>query len=305
MSKKALIVGINRFTRAHLALRGCINDTLQVAHLLQTFYGFQDDDIRFLRDKDATQARIHEGLRWLLSEYAGDGSDVRVFHFSSHGTQVDDQDGDEWEQLDQVIVPHDHDWEHPFRDDDLREHFGQVPENVHFTFIADCCHSGTMQRAASRIEFKPRFAAPPADVEARIKRARETRDAKLNAFQAAAVAQALPNLSPDQLESAILDLLTKSKQTFIEVNYGIQRYERNVLLAASESSQTAADARIDGEWRGALTWSLSEAIVASNGDLTYAQLIERAANNLSEYDQRPQLECPDHLRDQRVFAPLG
>ena len=56
----------------------------------------------------ATTAGIHAGLDWLLSDYDGDGSDVRVFHFSSHGTQAEDQNNDEWERKDEVIVTADH-----------------------------------------------------------------------------------------------------------------------------------------------------------------------------------------------------
>ena len=126
--------------------------------LLATYFGFQDEEVRVLHDGDATVQGIHGSLAWLLSEYDADGSDVRVFHFSSHGTQVDDQSEDEWECSDEVIVPYDHDWDNPFRDDNLKDIFAPIPEGVNFTFIADCCHSGTIQRALlnSGVEFTPR-----------------------------------------------------------------------------------------------------------------------------------------------------
>ena len=84
---------------------------------------------------------------------------MRVFHFSSHGTQVDDQSDEEWECLDEVIVPYDHDWDNPFRDDDLRAIFEKIPEGVAFTFVADCCHSGTIQKGLfdTGIKFLPRY----------------------------------------------------------------------------------------------------------------------------------------------------
>ncbi len=90
MSKRALLVGINKFEPGIPELRGCINDTVEMGGLLQDYFGFQEADIRVIHDGDALADDIRGGLGWLLSEYDGDGRDVRVFHFSSHGTQVDD-----------------------------------------------------------------------------------------------------------------------------------------------------------------------------------------------------------------------
>ena len=50
MSKKALVVGINNFTRPQWRLRGCINDTIEMQGLLKTYFGFQPEDIRVLQD---------------------------------------------------------------------------------------------------------------------------------------------------------------------------------------------------------------------------------------------------------------
>src|SRR4051812_31040831 len=102
MSKRAFLVGINGFTRPDWALRGCVNDTIAMRETLTTFFGFQDQDIKVIHDRDATSQGIRDGLAWLLSAY--DGGDVRVFHFSSHGTQVPDDSGDEVEVQDEVIV---------------------------------------------------------------------------------------------------------------------------------------------------------------------------------------------------------
>jgi hypothetical protein len=170
MSKRALLVGVNKFGPGIPELRGCINDTVEMGRLLQDYFGFQEADIRVRHDGDASAQNIRDGLGWLLSEYDGDGRDVRVFHFSSHGTQVDDQSDDEWECMDEVIVPYDHDWDDPFRDDELRAIFDVIPEGVNFTFIADCCHSGSIQKALvdSSLRFQPRYLTPPPEVADRI-----------------------------------------------------------------------------------------------------------------------------------------
>ena len=308
MSKKALLVGINNFSSVTIRrLRGCINDTIDMQGLLKTYFGFQDKDIKVLHNRDASAQGIRDGLAWLLSGYDGDGSDVRVFHFSSHGTQVDDQSEDEWECMDEVIVPYDHDWNSPFRDDDLREIFDAIPKGVHFNFIADCCHSGTIQRVLleSDIEFEPRYLTPPPEVTDRIADLRKKRDDEANEWAAEQLAEMLKDIPPDQWKEKMKEYLTLLLKRFRENKYGVVPVERHVLLAACEDRQTAADARIAGEFRGAFTWALSQAIQEANGDLTYDELITRASANLREYEQKPQLECPSAMRELKVFAPLA
>ena len=305
MSNKALLVGINNFTRPSWRLRGCINDTIMFEGLLKSHFGFQDDDITILRDGDANANGIREGLAWLLSDYEGGGSDVRVFHFSSHGTQAEDQGTDEWERLDEVIVPYDHDWDNPFRDDHLRAIFDGVPEDVNFTFIADCCHSGDIQKALPKIEFYPRMLLPPVDVAERIKNLQAERDDAQDAYIATNMAQMLQDVPPDQWAEKMQEYMALLKDQFRREHYAVVPYEKHFTLSACESKQTAADARIEGEWRGAFSWALGKAITEANGDLTYDELISQAAANITDYDQRPQLACPTELRGRKVLAPLG
>lgn len=307
MSSKALLVGINKFTLSIHPLRGCINDTIEMQSLLKMFFGLQDEAIKVLHDRDATAQGIRDGLAWLLSGYDGDGSDVRIFHLSSHGTQVDDQSGDEWECRDEVIVPYDHDWDNPFRDDDLREIFATIPEGVSFTFIADCCHSGTIQKALldSGVEFEPRYLTPPRKVTDRIAALRAKRDAEADAWAAAQLAQMLQTVPQDQWAEKMQEYLALLRRRFRENTYAVVPVGRHVLLAACEDRQTAADAYIEGDYRGALTWALSRAIKDANGDLTYDELIAYAGANLRDYEQKPQLECPPEMRQLKAFAPIA
>lgn len=307
MSKKALLVGINQFIPSINPLHGCVNDTIEMSGLLKDYYSFQDGDMRVLNDASATKQAICDGLTWLLSEYEGGGKDVRVFHFSSHGTQVDDQSGDEWDCQDEVIVPYDHDWDAPFRDDDLRQIFDAIPEGVNFTFVADCCHSGSIQKGLfdTAVEFTPRYLTPPYGIMERIDEKVKNRDEKVNTYVAEQLATKLQGVPPDQWAEKMktyLDLLTKryKQNNFAEVNA-----ERHVLLAACEDRQTAADAHIGSDYRGAFTWAIGEAVKEANGNLTYDKLIKRAASHLKKYDQKPQLECPPALRQVKLFTSLG
>lgn len=308
MSKRALLVGINQFISPISSLRGCVNDTIEMQYLLNTYFSFSDDETTVLRDGDATAQAIRDGLAWLLSDYQGDGKDVRIFHFSSHGTQVDDQSGDEeWECLDEVIVPADHDWGAPFRDDDLRGIFDAIPEGVNFNFIADCCHSGTIQRELfdHDIGFSPRYLTPPAAVIDRIAALREKRDAEADAWVAQEMTKLLQGIPPEQWAAKIKEYIAILLQRFRQNKYGSVSADRHVLLAACEDRQTAADAHIAGDYRGAFTWALGQAIRDANGDLTYDRLIQRIGAKLREYGQTPQLECPPEMNRRKVFSPLG
>jgi hypothetical protein len=305
MSKKALLVGINRFIRPDWRLRGCLNDTIAMQGLLTTYFAFKEKDIRVLHDGDATAQGIREGLAWLLSDYTG--QDVRVFHFSSHGTQVPDQGDDEWECQDEVIVPHNHDWNNPFRDDDLRAVFDTIPAGVNFTFVADCCHSGTIQKGLldSGAEFTPRYLTPPRHVMDEIEAKVAKRDEEADAWAAAQLAQMLQGVPADQWATKMKEYLALLRRRFRENRYAVIPTGQHVLLAACEDRQTAADARIEGEFRGAFTWALSKAIKDAHGNLTYDELITRTGANLKNYEQRPQLECPSEVRNLKVFAPLS
>jgi hypothetical protein len=305
MSRKALLVGINNFTRPEWELNGCINDTLEMQELLKTYYGFKDEDIKLLHDQDATNQGIRDGLGWLL--HGSQSGDVRVFHFSSHGTQVDDQSGDEWECLDEVIVPHDHDWDKPFRDDDLRIIFEKIPEGVAFTFIADCCHSGSIQKGLldSGVKFKPRYLTPLPEIQDRIEAKQAKRDEEFDAWAAQQLPDMLKGIPPEQWAQKIQEFMKLLRDRFRQNKYAVVDFDRDVLLAACEDRQTAADAQIGDAWHGAFSWALGMAIRESKGELTYETLIQRAAAKIKEYEQKPQLECPTAMRKRKVFAPMS
>ncbi len=305
MSKKALLVGINTFTRPDWALRGCINDTIAMRQVLTTYFGFQDEDIRTIQDRDATAQAIRDHLGWLMSDWHG--NDVRVFHFSSHGTQVPDDTADEREVQDEVIVPFDHDWNKPLRDDELRTIFDSVPRGVNFTFIADCCHSGSIQRGLldRDIDFRPRFLTPPPEITDRIRQLQEQREQVGNNIGAAELLQILQNVPREQWEERTAQFLAQHQQKFRENKFAVIPYEKDFLLAACQDRQTAADARIEGEYRGAFTWALSTTIREANGNLTYDDLIAGASAKMKDYTQIPQLECPAGVRTAKLFSPLA
>jgi hypothetical protein len=305
-SKRALLVGINVFPTLTPGetLRGCVNDTAELRSLLTQFYGFDNQEIRILCDSEATTQGIKDGLGWLLSDYAG--SDVRLFHFSSHGTRVADQNNDEYEGKDEVIVTYDHSWARPFRDDHLFEIFNTIPQNVNFTFVADCCHSGTIQKGLldKGLDFKPRYVVPPPDVEDAIFELRRKRDLQSREYVAEKIQEEMKtrDISRDEL----LALIEKYEKGFKENTYkNVIAADRHILLAGCEDRQTSADARIEGVYRGAFTWAIGKSIREANGSLTYSELIRQVMAHLRhEFEQIPQLECPGDFKNMKLFSPL-
>jgi len=160
--KKSLLVGINRYPDPHDELKGCVNDVRQMEETLKSRYGFPGDgNMRILTDARATTKAILDGLAWLAA--GASPGDSLVFHYSGHGSQVPDKNGDETtDRLDEILCPYDLDWDHPLTDDELADACANVPQGALLTVILDCCHSGTGLRefAPVRHRFLPHPETP-------------------------------------------------------------------------------------------------------------------------------------------------
>ena len=145
MAKKALLVGINRYRIPGADLRGCVNDVKNLRAVLTTYYGFAGKDIKTLTDYAATTKAMRDAIATLVK--GAKKGDVLLFHYSGHGANVPDKNGDEADRRDEILCPTDLDWKDPLLDDWLRTTFNRLPAGVNFTVIMDCCHSGTNTRA--------------------------------------------------------------------------------------------------------------------------------------------------------------
>jgi hypothetical protein len=107
-NEQALLIGINYFGTRN-ALKGCINDVHNLAPFLNQRYGFSYDDIVILTDDKRdpnwrpTRANIIRALHWLVA--GAQPNDSLFLHFSGHGGQTEDLDGDEEDGLDETIYP--------------------------------------------------------------------------------------------------------------------------------------------------------------------------------------------------------
>ncbi len=279
--RRALLVGINQYPDPRNNLNGCVNDVLMMAKVLTEHFQFKQEDIRLLTDHRATTENIRHRLGWLVDGAAA-GS-VLVFQFSGHGSQVRDRNGDELEDgLDEIICPYDLDWDNPFTDDALNDFIKSVANDVNLTLILDCCHSGT----GTRLFFKepirgpapnPRYLTPPPDIGFR---------ASAGVDVASEAAERTVNM---------VGLRTPKKRQF-----GVSIVQQNaILIAGCRSDQTSADAWIDNDYHGALSYSLRWALARNRYSVSYRQMVEDAGKWLEaqRYEQIPQLEGRDDMLD--------
>lgn len=277
MTKRALLIGINRYQVAGADLRGCVNDVKDLSAVLVEFHGFKKSDITVLTDLSATKKAMQKAIAALIR--GSRKGDVAVLHFSGHGSHVpDDANRDEADGRDEILCPADLDWNDPLRDDWLRTTLDGVRSGVGLTVIMDCCHSGTNTRA---------IVPPDAPVKERY----------------------LPSpFTLSQVESGrsaprkVASELRASPRAVRKIKDVVTADLPEVLITGCRDTQTSADAFINGRFNGALTFSLVQAIRKGRGRLTYQELHDRATAELKKrkFEQVPQLEG----RKDRFAQPL-
>jgi hypothetical protein len=106
--RKALLIGINYFNQKG-QLRGCINDVKNMSGFLNGHFGYKREDMVILTDdqqgpmSQPTKANIIRAMHWLVKD--AQPNDSLFFHYSGHGGQTPDLDGDEEDGYDEVIYP--------------------------------------------------------------------------------------------------------------------------------------------------------------------------------------------------------
>lgn len=291
MMKRALLVGINETLMAPF-LRGCVPDVQNVYNLLVEDYGFGSDDIRVLLNQRATREAIESRLRWLVHE--AKPGDTLLFYFSGYGSQVRVRNGNGLrDRLDEILCPFDFCWDDPLTDDVIRDVFLKLKKNIHLYTVFDCCHSGTGTKSIgpSRGEIQrhteegnlerlsARYYAPPLDVWYRSWK-RDLPIKKIGIKQ---------------------KLVEVSEETSMEKMFVSDEKMRHVFISACKSSQTAADAIMQGKPCGALTHCLLSCLAKDKtGKQPLNELVADVNAMLSTYrfKQEVQLEGPGELLTQ-------
>lgn len=143
--KRALLVGINKY-KSVPGLQGSVNDIETMREILISRWGFMPRNITVLTDEAATHDRILSALTDLVQ--VSGPEDTMYFHYSGHGSQVQDLNGDEDDGLDETLVPQDgrSGGVRDIVDDELDEIFSKL-RTTHVLVVLDSCHSGTATRS--------------------------------------------------------------------------------------------------------------------------------------------------------------
>lgn len=264
-NKAALLVGINAYPGA--PLRGCVPDIVAMRRRLTEQFDVPLLKTQVLLDAQATKGAILRGLQWLARQ----GADTAIFVFSGHGSRVPDTDGDEARQhsgaiCDQAIVPVDYNRVGFILDDELGANYATFPASTRLIVHLDSCFSAKSERgfldgaaALYRRHIARRLdRALPAHLVTEAV-ARETRRARA-AHRERAV------LPPKEI----------------------------VLLSGCRDFETSADAYLGGQYRGAMTYFVEQAIDQLGPKASYAAVVVKARALLvaAGFSQVPQLSGP-------------
>ena len=146
--RRALLIGIGKYDVLPY-LPGSKNDVAVVQQVLTQKFGFSPEHVQVLADAAATRDGILHALKDLVQS-AGP-QDIIYVHYSGHGSQVEDFNGDEKDDhLDETIVPVNGRTEGipDITDDELDEIFSHL-QTPHAVFVFDSCHSGTVTRGVA------------------------------------------------------------------------------------------------------------------------------------------------------------
>lgn len=278
MAKKALLVGINKYKIPGADLRGCVNDVKNMQDVLTRQYGFSAANVTTLVDLAATTKAMQAAISKLVS--GGRKGDVLLFHYSGHGSNVPDADGDEADGRDEILCPADLDWKRPLSDDWLRKTFDRLRAGVSLTVVMDCCHSGTNTRAIRPPDAPvlERYLPSPWDLVA--------------------------TESGRRLRGSVKGTLRRSRPRKRRSDL-VTAPIAEILITGCRDTQTSADAFIGGSYNGALTWGLTKVLREAGGPITYRQLHERLLKRLAQegYSQIPQLEATTKKFDRLFLSP--
>lgn len=275
MARKAVLCGINAYPRQ--PLRGCVNDALSLRDILISKFDFRAEDIHLLRDAEGVKSRVRQEWQWLTAGAAP--GDTLVFHFSGHGSNVPDQNGDETDGRDEITCLYDMDFDDPntyILDDEWYEWVRQVRRDANLIIVKDTCHSGGSSRAMAVMDSRgmvhEMLVNPSQTRGLGLEGPVSETQVSVNRFLVP------PDLGLDASRTVVSRPVKSSRR---------RQANLNLNLMACQETQTAADAYINGTFNGAFTYYLCQALRA-NPNLDSQSLIRTVATSLkSGYEQVP------------------
>jgi len=293
--RKALLIGINYFGQRG-QLRGCINDVKNMSTFLNERFGYKREDMVILTDdqqnpmSQPTKANILRAMHWLVKDARP--NDSLFFHYSGHGGQTPDLDGDEDDGYDEVVYPVDFRQAGHIVDDEMHRIMVQsLQPGVRLTAIFDSCHSG------SALDLPYIYSTQGVLKEPNL--AREA-------------GQGLLSIVSSYARGDLGGIASSAMGFFKKATRGDEVYQRNlrtktspadvVMWSGSKDDQTSQDAQIAGQATGAMSWAFIAAL-KKNPQQSYVQLLNSIRDELEgRYTQKPQLSCSHPLDTNLLYV---
>ncbi|CAE6424256.1 unnamed protein product [Rhizoctonia solani] len=292
--KKVLSIGINYFGQQG-ELRGCINDSNNICEFLTRQFGYKREDIVQLID-DATDPRkmptrenILKAMQWLVKD--AQPNDSLFFHYSGHGGQTKDLDGDEADGYDEVIYPMDFEHAGHIVDDDMHAIMVKpLPEGCRLTAIFDSCHSGSALDLPYIYSTEGKIKEPNLLAEAG------------QGLLAAGMSYARGDMGGVfKGIGGLLKTATGGQKKADEYARQTRTSAADVISwSGCKDSQTSADTVEAGEATGAMSYAFIE-VLKQKPQQTYQELLNNIREVLrNKYSQKPQLSS-SHPMDTTIL----
>lgn len=285
--RKALIIGIN-YIGTQNQLRGCINDAHNIFNFLTSMYGYSPDDIVMLTDDQTDMVRVPtrnnmlRAMQWLVN--GAQPNDSLFLHYSGHGGQTKDLDGDEADGMDDVIYPVDFQVAGHIVDDDMHDIMVKpLLPGVRLTALFDSCHSGTVLDLPYTYSTK-----------GVIKEPNIWKDVGQDGLQVV-MDYAVGNTgamigSIGSMASSFKNRMGGSynREQVIQMKFSPADV---IMLSGSKDNQTSADATEAGQATGAMSYSFVK-VLSMQPQQSYLSLLNNMRAELSgKYTQKPQLSA--------------
>jgi len=237
-----------------------------------------------------TKQNILRAMHWLVKD--AHPNDSLFFHYSGHGGQTKDLDGDEDDGYDEVIYPVDFRTAGHIVDDEMhRIMVNPLQPGVRLTAIFDSCHSG------SALDLPYLYSTQGVVKEPNL---------------AKEAGQGLLSIVSSYARNDMGSVIKGASGLFKKITTGDEVYKKNIrtktspadviMWSGSKDTQTSADASIGGEATGAMSWAFISAL-KKNPNQSYVQLLNSIRDELQgKYSQKPQLSCSHPLNTDLLYV---
>jgi len=222
----ALVVGVDdyQYTRK---LCGAVNDANDIENALRNA---DAQKVIKLIDAEVSRETILTNLDALIDQ--AKPGDTVIFTFAGHGSQIQaSSPNDEEDGLDEILVMPAYrslgeNRKEKIIDNEIEQRLNRR-KDIRVIFVADSCHSGTINRSGGRVD-----------------------DCAMGRYT-------------DDMAMDFMEDEDFSEYENIETDIGSQTYapppEHMIVLTATEDGKLTPEVLLDGERRGALSWSFANA----------------------------------------------